>query len=100
MLHSLYLFEKKTRVKRKKIVYADEIFVVGASFFAGIISSFFGIGRIVFVPLMVVNGNGNETKRSYISINFVFASLSGVITHELLGHPDFTQAIFTKIGHL
>jgi len=28
----------------------------------------------------------------------LFASLSGVIAHSILGHPDFTQAGFLAIG--
>jgi uncharacterized membrane protein YfcA len=28
----------------------------------------------------------------------LFASLSGVISHSILGHPDFTQAGFLAIG--
>ena len=44
------------------------IFAIGASFFAGIISSFFGIGGgIVFVPLMVVGMGMAMKKLSYFS---------------------------------
>ena len=76
------------------------VFAVGASFFAGIISSFFGIGGgIVFVPLMVV-GMGMAMKRAAPTSQMIllFASLSGVMTHSLLGHPDFLQAGFLAIG--
>ncbi len=76
------------------------VFAIGASFFAGIISSFFGIGGgIVFVPLMVA-GMGMAMKRAAPTSQLIllFASLSGVITHSLLGHPDFTQAGFLAIG--
>ena len=76
------------------------VFAVGASFFAGIISSFFGIGGgIIFVPLMVV-GMGMAMKRAAPTSQMIllFASLSGVITHSLLGHPDFLQAGFLAIG--
>ena len=76
------------------------VFAVGASFFAGIISSFFGIGGgIVFVPLMIV-GMGMAMKRAAPTSQMIllFASLSGVITHSLLGHPDFLQAAFLAVG--
>ena len=76
------------------------VFAIGASFFAGIISSFFGIGGgIVFVPLMVV-GMGMAMKRAAPTSQMIllFASLSGVITHSLLGHPDFIQAGFLAVG--
>lgn len=76
------------------------VFAIGASFFAGIISSFFGIGGgIIFVPLMVV-GMGMAMKRAAPTSQMIllFASLSGVMTHSLLGHPDFLQAGFLAIG--
>ena len=76
------------------------VFAVGASFFAGIISSFFGIGGgIIFVPLMVV-GMGMAMKRAAPTSQMIllFASLSGVITHSLLGHPDFLQAGLLALG--
>jgi len=76
------------------------LFSVGASFFAGIISSFFGIGGgIIFVPLMVV-GMGMMMKKAAPTSQLIllFASLSGVIAHSLLGHPDFLQAGLLAIG--
>ena len=84
-----------TQLSKQMIVFA-----VGASFFAGIISSFFGIGGgIIFVPLMVV-GMGMTMKRAAPTSQMIllFASLSGVITHSLLGHPDFLQAGFLAVG--
>lgn len=96
-----YIFlRRKLQSKEKKLSIQMIIFAVGASFFAGIISSFFGIGGgIVFVPLMVV-GMGMAMKRAAPTSQLVllFASMSGVITHSLLGHPDFTQAGFLAIG--
>ena len=76
------------------------IFTIGASFFAGIISAFFGIGGgIIFVPLMVV-GMGMAMKKAAPTSQLVllFSSLSGVIVHSFLGHPDFTQVGFLAIG--
>lgn len=96
-----YIFlRRKLQSKEKKLSIQMIIFAVGASFFAGIISSFFGIGGgIVFVPLMVV-GMGMAMKQAAPTSQLVllFASMSGVITHSLLGHPDFTQAGFLAIG--
>ncbi|WP_299292069.1 sulfite exporter TauE/SafE family protein [Nitrosopumilus sp.] len=98
---AVYIFlRRKLESKEKKLSIQMIIFAVGASFFAGIISSFFGIGGgIVFVPLMVV-GMGMAMKRAAPTSQLIllFASLSGVITHSLLGHPDFTQAGFLAIG--
>jgi len=76
------------------------VLVVGASFFAGIISSLFGIGGgVVVVPLMVI-AIGLSMKMAAPTSQFVllFASASGMIAHALLGHPDFYQALFLSIG--
>ena len=73
---------------------------VGASFAAGMISSFFGVGGgVVFVPLMVV-GMGLAMRRAAPTSQMVllFASLSGVISHSVLGHPDFAQAGLLAAG--
>ena len=92
---------------RKKIETGEQrnsrqmlIFVAGASFFAGIISSFFGIGGgIVFVPLMIA-GMGMAMKRAAPTSQLIllFASSSGVVVHSLLGHPDFLQAGLLATG--
>ena len=96
-----YIFLRRNlESKQKTISKQMMVFAIGASFFAGIISSFFGIGGgIVFVPLMVA-GMGIAMKRAAPTSQLIllFASLSGVITHSLLGHPDFTQAGFLAIG--
>ncbi len=96
-----YIFlRKKIETKEKTLSKQMIVFAVGASFFAGIISSFFGIGGgIVFVPLMVV-GMGMAMKKAAPTSQLIllFASLSGVIVHSLLGHPDFLQAGFLAIG--
>ena len=96
-----YIFlRKKIETKKKTISKQMIVFVIGASFFAGIISSFFGIGGgIIFVPLMVV-GMGMAMKKAAPTSQMIllFASLSGVIVHSLLGHPDFLQAGMLSIG--
>jgi uncharacterized protein len=96
-----YIFlRKKIETKEKNLTILMIVFVIGASFFAGIISSFFGIGGgTVFVPLMVV-GLGMTMKRAAPTSQFIllFASLSGIITHSILGHPDFIQAGLLAVG--
>ena len=96
-----YIFLRKKIETREKIISKQMmIFAIGASFFAGIISSFFGIGGgIIFVPLMVV-GMGMAMKKAAPTSQMIllFASLSGVIVHSLLGHPDFLQAGLLAIG--
>ncbi len=96
-----YIFlRKKIETKEKTMSKQMIVFVISASFFAGIISSFFGIGGgIIFVPLMVI-GMGMAMKKAAPTSQLIllFASLSGVITHSILGYPDFLQAGFLAIG--
>ncbi|QLH07015.1 sulfite exporter TauE/SafE family protein [Nitrosopumilus ureiphilus] len=96
-----YIFlRKKIETKEKTLSKQIMIFSIGASFFAGIISAFFGIGGgIIFVPLMVV-GMGMSMKRAAPTSQLIlfFSSLSGVLSHSLLGHPDFIQAGFLAVG--
>jgi len=98
---SVYIFlRKKIETKEKIISKQMIVFAIGASFFAGIISSFFGIGGgIIFVPLMVV-GMGMAMKKAAPTSQMIllFASLSGVVVHSFLGHPDFLQSGFLAIG--
>lgn len=96
-----YIFLRKQIETKEKIISKQiMIFAIGASFFAGVISSFFGIGGgIVFVPLMVV-GMGMMMKKAAPTSQMIllFASFSGVVVHSLLGHPDFIQAGLLAIG--
>lgn len=98
---SIYIIiKKKISSKEKHPNLFVLIVVAGASFFAGIISSFFGIGGgIVFVPLMVVAlGMGMKTAAPTSQFVLLFASFSGVVVHSVLGHPDFLQAGLLGVG--
>ena len=96
-----YIFlRKKIETREKRFSKQMIVFGVGASFFAGIISAFFGIGGgIIFVPLMAV-GMGMAMKKAAPTSQLIllFSSLSGVMSHSILGHPDFAQAGFLAIG--
>ncbi len=73
---------------------------VGASFFAGIISSLFGIGGgTVFVPLMVI-AIGLSMKLAAPTSQFIlmFAAASGMIVHTIFGHSNFYEAGLLSIG--
>jgi len=98
---AVYIFVKrKISEKPYNLKNSMMIFAAGASFFAGVISSFFGIGGgIVFVPLMVI-GIGISMRKAAPTSQLVlmFAALSGLIVHSILGHPDFTQAAMLSIG--
>ncbi len=101
VISAAYIFlRRKLEPKEKTLSKQMMVFAIGASFFAGIVSSFFGIGGgIIFVPLMVV-GMGMAMKRAAPTSQLIllFASLSGVIVHSVLGHPDFLQAGLLAIG--
>jgi len=98
---SIYIFLKR-RIESKQYNTTKQIMllVIGASFFAGIISSFFGIGGgIIFVPLMVVAmGMGMKKAAPTSQLILLFASFSGLVTHSLLGHPDYFQSLLLAIG--
>ena len=92
---AVYVFLRKNLESKEKSLSKQVIvFVISASFFAGIISAFFGIGGgIIFVPLMVV-GMGMTMKMSAPTSQMIllFSSFSGIISHSFLGHPDFIQS--------
>mgnify|MGYP000518698421 CR=1 FL=1 len=98
---AVYIFiKRKITEKPYNLKNSMMVFVAAASFFAGTISSLFGIGGgVVFVPLMVI-GIGISMRKAAPTAQLVliFASLSGLIVHSLLGHPDFTQALLLSIG--
>jgi len=85
-----YIFlKRKIEEKPIDVSHLLLVFSAGASFFAGIISSLFGIGGgLIFVP------------RAAPTSQFIlmFASFSGLIVHSMLGHPDYYQALLLSIG--
>ena len=98
---TVYVFlRKKIETKEKIISKQMIIFAFVAIFFAGTISSFFGIGGgTVFVPLMMA-GMGMAMKKAAPTSQMIllFTSFSGIVVHSLLGHPDFLQAGLLAIG--
>ncbi len=98
---SIYIFSKrKMEPKNYNLSKQIMILAIGASFFAGIISGLFGVGGgIIFVPLMVI-AMGLSMKNAAPTSQFIllFASASALITHTLLGHPDFYQALLLSAG--
>lgn len=96
-----YLFIKK-RLDTKQGNLSKKILVISSviSFFAGILSSFFGIGGgVIFVPLMII-GLGLLVKNATATSQLIlmFSSASGMITHALLGHADFEYALLLSVG--
>lgn len=101
IVSSVYIFSRrKIEPKERNLSKQIMILATGASFFAGIISSLFGIGGgIVFVPLMViVVGLSMKIAAPTSQFILLFVSASGMAVHALLGHPDFYQALLLAIG--
>ncbi len=98
---SIYIYaRRKMEPKEYNLSKQMMVFAVSASFFAGIISSLFGIGGgTVFVPLMVI-GIGLSMKMAAPTSQFIlmFAAASGMIVHSILGHPDYVQAGLLSAG--
>jgi len=96
-----YLFARKNLESRSSL--ASKQMLVGStliSFFAGIMSSFFGIGGgVVFVPLMIL-GLGMLVKNATATSQFIlfFASATGMLAHMFLGHADLEYALLLSIG--
>jgi uncharacterized protein len=98
---SAYIYSRR-KMEPKEYNLSKQIMMlaIGASFFAGIISSLFGIGGgTVFIPLMVV-AIGLSIKLAAPTSQFIlmFAAASGMIVHSLLGHPDYIQAGLLSVG--
>jgi uncharacterized protein len=98
---SVYIYSRR-KMESKEYNLSKQIMMlaIGASFFAGIISSLFGIGGgTVFVPLMVI-AIGLSMKLAAPTSQFIlmFVAASGMIVHSLLGHPDYVQAGLLSIG--
>lgn len=96
-----YLFIKKS-LDTKQGNLSKKILVISSviSFFAGVLSSFFGIGGgVIFVPLMII-GLGLLVKNATATSQLIlmFSSASGMITHALLGHADFEYALLLSVG--
>jgi hypothetical protein len=96
-----YLFVKRNLESKQSTISAKMLVMSsGISFFAGILSSFFGIGGgIVFVPLMII-GLGLAVKNATATSQLIlmFSSAFGMITHALLGHANFEYAALLSIG--
>lgn len=95
----IYL-RRKMESKEYRMSKQVMVLAAGASFFAGIISSLFGIGGgTVFVPLMVI-AIGLSMKLAAPTSQFIlmFTAASGMIVHSALGHPNYYEAGMLCIG--
>ncbi|QMU54471.1 MAG: TSUP family transporter [Nitrosopumilus sp.] len=101
VISSLYIFIKRKIELRESHQSSQLILImIVASFAGGIISSFFGVGGgVLFVPIMVVM-MGLTIKIAAPTSQFIllFAALSGIIIHSVLGNTDFYFGLFLAIG--
>ncbi|RMF29895.1 MAG: sulfite exporter TauE/SafE family protein [Candidatus Nitrosothermus koennekii] len=94
---SIYMLKRRGITKSNKNLI---ILAYLASFFAGFISSLFGIGGgVIYMPLMI-GLLAMPAKISTATSQFILliSSISGLITHAYLGHPDYILAIVLIIG--
>jgi uncharacterized membrane protein YfcA len=103
VLTAIYITYKNSIIKEKSEEFVsasfDFLFYPG-SFAAGIISSLFGIGGgIIFVPLMLLVLRITLFRAGPTSqLTLLISSTAGVLTHVILGHPDYIHGAYLAIG--
>jgi uncharacterized protein len=89
-------------VNKNDISLIKLLFIVISSFFAGILSSSFGIGGgIIFVPsLIILLGFDMNQAAATSQFALLFTSLSGLLIYIYYGFPDYFIGIVLSIGSL
>jgi len=99
---SVYILKKSALVEEHKASHSSAVmaFCYTASFFAGILSSLFGIGGgVIFVPMMVaLLGMSMHISAPTSQFIFLISSIAGLASHIALGHPDYLLALILVIG--
>jgi len=74
--------------------------IIFGTFGAGLISSFFGIGGgIIFVPILVIIYKLKMINASPTAqFTLLISTITGLLTHILLEHPDYSYAIALALG--
>ncbi|MFL6493157.1 MAG: sulfite exporter TauE/SafE family protein [Nitrososphaera sp.] len=103
ILTGLYISYKNSVLKdnrAKKRSMSLQVAVFAASFGAGVISSLFGVGGgIIFVPAMLlVLGLRMHRAAPTSQLTLMMTAIVGVLTHSVLGHPDYLQAVVLSVG--
>jgi len=99
----IYIFIKNKIISRT-IVTIPKIFlyliIVIGNFSAGIISSFFGVGGgVIFVPILVILFKMEMINASPTSqFTLLLSTITGLITHIFLEHPEYSYGILLAIG--
>jgi uncharacterized membrane protein YfcA len=104
MLTGIYILSKNYILREKSYNQTRSalsvLLIFTGSFFAGILSSLFGVGGgIIFVPIMVLILQMTMSKAVPTSqLILFFTSLVGIMTHMLLTTPDYFNALFLAAG--
>ncbi len=99
IIGAIYIIKRYT-INNNKYKHGLIILVYIGSFFAGLISSLFGIGGgIIYMPLLI-GVLAMSVKSSTATSQFILllSSIAGLVTHVYLAHPDYTLAIILIIG--
>jgi uncharacterized membrane protein YfcA len=74
--------------------------LIFGNFGAGIISSFFGVGGgIIFVPILVIIYKMKMINASPTAqFTLLISAITGLITHIILAHPEYSYGIVLAIG--
>jgi len=99
---SIYILKKSALAREHKASHSSAVMALCycASFFAGILSSLFGVGGgVVFVPLMVaLLGMSMHVSAPTSQFIFLISSFVGLASHIVLGHPDYMLALILLAG--
>ena len=103
MLTGIYVLYKNSILKEsaaKKRSGLLRAAIFAATFGAGIVSSLFGVGGgTIFVPAMLlVLGLAMQRAAPTSQLTLMITSIAGVLTHGLLGHPDYIQGVALSAG--
>ena len=99
----IYIFFKNKIINKtiitipKPFLYLITIF---GNFSAGIISSFFGVGGgVIFVPILIVIYKMEMINASPTAqFTLLLSTITGLITHIFLQHPEYSYGIILAIG--
>jgi uncharacterized protein len=99
----IYLFYKKSLINGNSLSFESiwiKILFYSSTFVAGIISSLFGIGGgVIFVPMMImIIGLTMYLAAPTSQFILMITSLVGLITHIMLGNPQYLPAVLLSIG--
>jgi len=99
----IYILIKNKIISRTIVTIPKPLFysvLIFGNFSAGIISSFFGVGGgIIFVPILVIIYKMKMINASPTAqFTLLISTMTGLITHIILEHPEYSYGILLAIG--